>query len=336
MTKFSLSVMLTLWTATATAQTPEPIPLLYDFQVQATQPPVQRLAVDPQHPDTMLALGTDNKVYAVDRLIGAILLKEKADAPMPAPPSPTVSKVETGVVMGARFTDPVTQQGQVTGWKSLEVRRRNGGVVKYTIPGDDLFVDRKPFIADLGKDGLQDVLAVRQTLDGESRLVVFAPMPHALVPFAETPPTLAGGRLDPVAVADFDGDGTTEVAMTNNTGGDSYLETWRLEQGKLVQQKRLYGYNSQIPSRGLEGVGVVVDLNGDGVADLLLPRGDLMGVAVVTFKDGYNQQLLRQDLGTTVASGLTVTRNAQGQPLKIGWLLANGQMALVERKATAD
>lgn len=331
-----LAAALLAHSAAASAQPPaSQIP--YDLILIQPQAPLARLAVDgAAKPPRLLGIGPRQEVYGVDILIGAPVLESLRRVKAPSPASLTVVKAEVGAVMAARYTDPVMAGQAVVGWRTLQVRRRSGEILNYTLPDGQTFAEQRPALIDLRGDQLQEVLTVRRDADGSARMVVFFPNAGKLAPVAETPPAPNKGTYDPIGLGDFEGNGQDQIAVVSNPEGEGYLETYAFEAGKLVRKWRLYGFTSRLPGTGREGVGVLADLNGDGVTDILLPRNDRLGLAVMTMAKGYSRPLWRTEFTVPLASELTVVPDAEGRVREIAFLLRDGRLGVLERRATAQ
>ena len=110
--------------------------------------------------------------------------------------------------------------------------------------------------------------------------------------------------LNPIGVGDFDGDGRIETAHveTPHIGGTLVLS--RLERERLVSVRRVGGFsNHRMGSREL-GLSVVLDADGDGVPDLVVPDNSRTSLRVVTFAGGSFRELARIDLGAEITSSL--------------------------------
>jgi hypothetical protein len=104
------------------------------------------------------------------------------------------------------------------------------------------------------------------------------------VRIAEAPAIGSSHRwLNPVGVADFDGDGTPEAAavITPHIGG--ILKLYSVAGDKLVEEESVRGFSNHfIGSREL-GLSAVLDANDDNVPDIVLPTSNRRGIRIVTF-----------------------------------------------------
>lgn len=100
----------------------------------------------------------------------------------------------------------------------------------YTLPPQRVFEDRVPRLADLDGDGHDEIILVEADALRGAALVVFGLRDGALVELARGPHAGSTFRwLNPVGVADFDGDGRNDLASvtTPHIGGVLTLHHYR-------------------------------------------------------------------------------------------------------------
>ena len=104
----------------------------------------------------------------------------------------------------------------------LRVVTSEGRTLEASLGPDSVFEDRLARLADVDGDGRDEVLVVRSYLDAGAALAVYEVRGGALRHKAEAAPIGRPSRwLNPVGVADFDGDGAPEAAavITPHIGG---------------------------------------------------------------------------------------------------------------------
>ena len=102
---------------------------------------------------------------------------------------------------------------------------------------NSVFVDRLARLAEVDGDGRDEVIVVRSYLDAGAALAVYEVRGGALRRMAEAPAIGRPSRwLNPVGLADFDGDGVPELAavITPHIGG--ILKTYSVEGDVLVEE----------------------------------------------------------------------------------------------------
>jgi hypothetical protein len=204
-------------------------------------------------------------------------------------PDGVVSRGGRGIVE-AWLTSPTRRYGhgvigdriEAGGMRAVD---GNGTLLRLDLPPNSVFEDRLVRLVDLDGDGVDEILVVRSYLDAGAAIAVVGLADGRLEIVAERKPIGLPNRwLNPAGVGDFDGDGRTELAIvvTPHIGGT--LEIYELTEQGLRLEGKAFGYsNHQMGSREL-GLSAVMDANGDGVADLALPRADRRGLEILTFR----------------------------------------------------
>ena len=115
------------------------------------------------------------------------------------------------------------------------IDRRDGTRGVLRLPADAVFEDIEPRIVKI--DGAERIILVKSYLDRGSALAVIDPVSATIV--AETPPI---GRphawLNPAGVADFHGDGATEIAFVRQPHVLGNLELWSLRTDSCEKRRR--------------------------------------------------------------------------------------------------
>lgn len=173
---------------------------------------------------------------------------------------------------------------EASGFRALTA---GGRTMEFRLPADSVFEDRRVRLWDIDGDGAAEAVAIRSYLDRGAALAVYRMRGERVVPLAETPALGIPNRwLNPIGVADFDGDGRREVALVTTPHIGGTLKLYRLESGRLVEVYRRFGFsNHRIGSRELD-LSVVLDFNGDGISDIVVPDATRTRLMVVTFARG--------------------------------------------------
>ncbi len=189
-----------------------------------------------------------------------------------------------------------------------------------------MFEDRIPRLVDLNGDGRDEVLVVKSYLSAGAALALVAPVDGRLSIIAEGEAIGMPYRwLNPVGVGDFDGDGRIETAHveTPHIGGTLVLS--RLERGRLVSVRRVWGFsNHGMGSREL-GLSMVLDADGDGVPDLVVPDRSRTGLRIVSFAGGKFRELAKIDFGSEITSSLRRAKLGDGRN-GIAFRLSDGRV----------
>jgi len=173
---------------------------------------------------------------------------------------------------------------------------------------------------------------VRSRPRAGAALAVFHVEGGSLRPRAETPAIGRSNRwLNPVGVGDFDGDGRPEVAYVETPHIGGILRIWRLMGDHLVQLGELRGFsNHAIGSREL-GLSAILDLDGDGSDDLLLPDATRRSLRVVSFAGRRFAELGRLEHDRPIVTGFTVGDQDGNGRDDVAYGLADGAWILLLR-----
>jgi hypothetical protein len=168
----------------------------------------------------------------------------------------------------------------------------DGRRLDFSLSEDAVFEDRTPRLVDLNGDQQEELLVVKTYLDrGAALAIVTADKQNLQIAAEARAIGLSNRWLNPVGVADFDGDGINEVAavITPHIGGTLTLYEWRAN--KLIEDHAEYGFsNHQMGSRN-QDLSVLLDINKDGIVDMVLPDAGRSSLLAVTFASGTYQTL---------------------------------------------
>lgn len=135
-----------------------------------------------------------------------------------------------------------------------------GHKMEFVLDENLVFEDRQARIVDLEGDHYDEIVVVESSVDHGAALSVYGPKgatcsaAGGLKRIARTPFIGTANRwLNPAGIADYDGDGTKEIAVvvTPHIGGT--LQFWSLQSGALVLKAQQFGFsNHAIGSREQE------------------------------------------------------------------------------------
>ena len=202
----------------------------------------------------------------------------------------------------------------------------------FSLDGGSVFEDRFPRLVDITGDGRREILLVRSYLDRGAALIVLGAIDNRLQVLAETPPIGKAHRwLNPAGVADFDGDGRPEIAyiVTPHIGGVLKIIEWTADGWRTEFSRRGYA-NHVLGSRALR-LSAVMDYDGDGVEDLVVPTQDRRRLEVLRFDGETYQTRARVDLGSELVSDIAVCDLDENGRVDLVFVLADDQVAVLLR-----
>jgi len=294
---------------------------------------------------TALVEGTDGTRHRVRIVSGLLAVEQFTQCILPDPPSRPdtmedgIVTLGVGAIASAWLAAPTLKYrhgvlGDVVEAQELRATNRNGDTVRYRVDDNSVFEDRLARMVYFNrKDAL---LVVRTRLDQGAALALFslddgAGPAQRLVLAAESAPLGGPNRwLNPIGAEDFDGDGQTEIAAVLTPHVNGPLVIYKQVGNRLVQKYRVADFsNHAIYSREL-GMSAILDVNGDGIPDLLVPGTNRETLRVVTFAQGTYRQLYRTAAAAPIVSAIAVANLQGGDRLDAAWVLEdNTLMALV-------
>jgi hypothetical protein len=260
-------------------------------------------------------------------------------AAQPKPPDGALpdAKVATGKgdIARAWLAEPTTRYDHgILGDKieagSLVIETRDGKRQIMRLKDDAVFEDLEPRLADLGRDGHDEIVVVKSYLKRGSSLAVIGLRKGKYEIIAETPSLGAAHRwLDPAGIADFTGGGKTGIALVRQPHVIGALELWNWRDGALRKTAELPDIANHIAGTRAIDMAAVADFDGDGVADIVAPSFDRSRLRVVSFAPGP-REIANVPLPAKAVTNLGLVAGSSGPPaIAVG--LADGSLAVIRR-----
>lgn len=247
-------------------------------------------------------------------------------------------RVVTGAndISRAWLAEPTTRYGHgVLGdaieAASLVMEFRAGGRAMVRLPSDSVFEDLIPRLADLDRDGKDEIVLVKSYLDRGASLAIVKQRYEKHTIVFETPPIGQANRwLNPAGIADFDGDGAIDIAFVRMPHVLGMLELWSWRDGRLHKMLELDDVtNHVIGSRALE-MSAVADFDGDGIADLAIPSRDRRSIRIIGFTPAL-RDIARLKLPAPAQDNVALLRDPLRRPVVLVGL-SNGALVAVRAR----
>ena len=155
-------------------------------------------------------------------------------------------------ITAARYLEPTSRYGHFSLGRPHEYARiaattDGGRRLELQLPDDEVFEDLAPRLVRMAPGEPIEVLAIVSRRHDGARLVLLQQLGDRLVISAETPPVGTPMRwLNPVGVADLDGDGRAEVAMVTTPHIGGVLRVFRRDGRQLVELASLAGFSNHV------------------------------------------------------------------------------------------
>lgn len=185
---------------------------------------------------------------------------------------------------------------------ALRVRTRSGTVLTYRLPGSSVFEDLYPRVHDINNDGRDEVILIHSRQHAGSSVMALGIRDGALVPIAESEPIGEPNRwLNPVGVADVDGDGRLEllVVLTPHMGGT--LVAYRLDPSGFQITHKIRGVSNHVIGSRAMRLGAFIDVNADGIQEVIVPSADRTVLRAISFSSSNPVDVARISLPAPVA-----------------------------------
>lgn len=190
----------------------------------------------------------------------------------------------------ARYEKPVDRYGHFAlgrphEYARLTVTTDAGRSVGLQLPEDEVFEDLAPRLVHLIPGDPGEILSVVSRRDSGARLVLFRLAGGELAMSAQSPAIgMANRWLNPVGIADLDGDGRAEIAavITPHIGG--ILKVYRRRGADLVEIAALAGFSNHV--YGTAELALSTPLAIGGRMRLLVPDAQRNNLRIIALEQG--------------------------------------------------
>lgn len=155
-------------------------------------------------------------------------------------------------IIAASFAEPVTRYGHYALGRPHEYARLvattdAGREAVLDLPDDEVFEDLAPRLVQLADQAPSTVLAIVSSRDAGSRLALIGLVGDRLEMVAESAPIGRTNRwLNPVGVADLNGNGEAEIAAVTTPHIGGVLRVYRRRGNRLVEIDALAGFSNHV------------------------------------------------------------------------------------------
>jgi len=253
------------------------------------------------------------------------------------------SKVATGKgeIARAWLSEPTTRYDHgILGDKfaagALVIERRDGKRQTVRLKPDAVFEDIEPRLADLDRDGHDEIIVVKSYLKRGSSMAVIAERKGRYEIVAETPPLGRPQRwLNPAGIGDFDGDGKTDIALVRQPHVVGALELWTWSGGRLSKSAELADTANHIAGTRAIAMAAAADFNGDGIVDLAIPSLDRSRLRIISFAPQDSKESKPREIANVVLPAKAATNiglvAVAGSPPAVAIGLADGSLVVIRR-----
>jgi hypothetical protein len=171
-------------------------------------------------------------------------------------------------ITAARYASAVERYGHFAlgrphEYARLIVTTDSGRSIAWELPDDEVFEDLTPRLVTLDAGEPSEMLSIVSQRDKGSRLVLIRLRNGRLEISAESPAIGTPNRwLNPVGVADLDGDGRAEIAAVTTPHIGGTLRVYRREGKKLIETAALAGFSNHMFGSFELGLSAIVSVGG--------------------------------------------------------------------------
>jgi hypothetical protein len=164
---------------------------------------------------------------------------------------------------------------------------------RFTLDDSHVFEDRRVRLVQLDDDAEPEAVIIRSNLEAGAAIAVYDIGDMISLKAESANIGMRNRWLNIAGFGDFMGRGKTEIAAVITPHLTGSLRVYELEGPALKEVARIDGYTNHINgSRDLD-LAEIRDMNDDGALDIILPRINGSGKAVVSFTQGKPRELAK-------------------------------------------
>lgn len=207
-------------------------------------------------------------------------------------------------VVTARYADPVERYGHFAlgrphEYARLVARTDAGREATLDLPAEDVFEDLAPRVVRLTPGGPPALLVIVSNRDSGARLALVGMTAGRLAMLAQSAPIGVAHRwLNPVGVADLDGDGVAEIAAVTTPHIGGVLRVYRRSGETLAQIASLDGFSNHV--YGATELGLSTPTRMGGRMQLLVPDAQRASVRAIALHGDALQETGRCRLSAPI------------------------------------
>jgi hypothetical protein len=210
---------------------------------------------------------------------------------------------------------------------AVVIVRRDGAQQTLKLKPDAVFEDLEPRIVDLDGDGHDEIVLIKSSLTQGSSVAIIGLRKTRYEIVAETPPLGAPHRwLDVAGIADFTGAGNKQIALVRQPHVVGELQLWSYDGRRLRQLAAMPDAANHIAGTRAIDMAAVADVDGDGVADLVVPSLDRKRLRLIGFKP-QPHEIAGIALPAPAATDLALPADGAKPAVALG--LADGSLVLI-------
>ncbi|XKE46942.1 hypothetical protein LG302_07345 [Halomonas organivorans] len=193
-------------------------------------------------------------------------------------------------IAAAHYAEPVERYGHFALGRPHEYARlvattAAGRDVGLDLPSDEVFEDLAPRLVRLTDQSPPGLLVIVSSRDGGARLALVGLEGDRLAIVAQSAPIGQPNRwLNPVGVADLNGDGAAEIAAVTTPHLGGVLRVYRRSGERLVEIASLDGFSNHV--YGASELGLSRPARIEGRMQVLVPDARRESVRAIMLRDG--------------------------------------------------